>query len=166
MARRSSGEAYAIIRAFAEIVAMEGPILCERLYALYVEASGDPGVGSVRRVLNRAAYAAVKNGVLAQVEPLGGGQADKTVYLPTAEPVVLRPRGPRVGQHIPASEVQYLAGVLRKDEPDIDEEDLLGSLLSFYELSGSDWWVARYIGAAVGIDVPFGWDDEGGSGQD
>ena len=83
-----------VMEGLIEIVSIEGPIVCERLYELYVDGSGDPGVGSVKRQLNRATYAAIESGLLGQIEPIGGGQIDKTVFLPDTAPVVIRERGP------------------------------------------------------------------------
>lgn len=97
-----------LVEALVDIVSSEGPMLCDRLYTVFVQWSSDPSVESVRSSLNRAAYAAVRTGRLEQIEPLGGGQGNKTVHLPGTSPVVIRARGDRLVQHIPRSEVAAL----------------------------------------------------------
>lgn len=98
-----------VIDALVSLVGVEGPMVCERLYELYTRGSGDPGVGSVKAQLNRAVQAAVGSGRLRQIEPIGGGQIDKTVYLPGAPGIVVRPPGPRLFQHVPRTEVMVAA---------------------------------------------------------
>ena len=144
------------IEAFVEIVEAEGPLMCRRLYELYVSASGDPGVASVKRHLNRAAYAAVRDGMLSQVEPLGGGQADKTVYLPGTPPIVVRERGPRPINQIPPSEVYAFAQTLTDNADLADEEeldDVFFVLQMMYDAESADWWELRYLASCLGVDL-------------
>lgn len=144
-----------VIQGLVEIVESEGPMLCERLYRRYVEGSGDPGVESVRRPLNRATYAAARSGRLAQVEPLGGGQANKTVYAPGTDPVIVRERGPRLVQHVPSSEVRQLAEDLEDAGFSTSKEDLLLTVMAFLDVDSDDWWAASYVGECLGIEVEY-----------
>jgi hypothetical protein len=140
-----------------EMVEAEGPALCARLYSMYVDASGDPGVGSVRSPLNRGMYAAVRTGRINQVEPLGGGQADKTVFPLGGESVVVRERGPRSATDIPASELLKAAELLLDEEPDLQDEDIVELLLVAYELEPSDFWPRYHFARALGLEVEVDW---------
>ena len=146
-----------IIEALLEIVRYEGPIVCERLYEIYVAASGDPGVPSVKRILNRATHAAVRDDRLVQIEPPGGGQMDKTVHLPLEEPVVLRDRGPRRISHIPATEVRALASIFDDDPDRRHPESAYSTLLAvriWFDADDADWWELSYLARCIGIDEP------------
>jgi serine/threonine protein kinase len=142
----------AIIEGLVDIVTAEGPIVCARLYELYVAASGDPGVRSVKSHLNRAAYYAVQDGRLAQVEPVGGGQIDKTVYLPHHDPVAIRERGPRKLLHIPCSEVRAFARAIEDSVPDT-RMPTLHWLEIMYGALDANWWETRHLGSCIGVHV-------------
>lgn len=126
-----------IVAGLLDIVEVEGPIVCERLYQLYVSASGDPGVESVRRPLNQAVYHAIQSGQLNQLEPLGGGQYNKTVFLPDTEPVRVRQRGARRVVHIPCSEVQALRDQMLAE--DVPYEYLSDALVMVYGADDESW---------------------------
>lgn len=129
-----------VIEGLMSIVEVEGPIVCERLYELYVRGSRDPGVASVKTQLNRAIHRAVSTGILAQVEPLGGGQIDKTVHLPDRPSVVRRERGPRLFQHVPQSEVE---AVIDWFTDEFGVEGALPILRGWYGVEDEPWNVAR-----------------------
>jgi hypothetical protein len=153
-----------IIEALIGIVAVEGPIKCERLYKLYVEASGDPGVASVKKHLNSATYAAVNKGRLWQVEQVGGGQMNKTVYLPNTEPVVVRFRGPREVHEIPPSEVEALANAILNDmstwTADFGPYEALDVMTDIYEVE-PDTWESEYVADSSGLLENDDDEDEG-----
>jgi serine/threonine protein kinase len=85
-----------------EIVETEGPILCRRLYDLVAAAVGERPTAQ----LNRLVYRMVSqwDGPLSQVEPLGNGQQDKTVYMAGVEPHVVRTLGERELWDLPGVE--------------------------------------------------------------
>lgn len=138
-----------VIDGLVEIVASEGPIRCSRLYDLYVKASSDPGVASVKRYLNGATYSAIRQGLLWQVEPAGGGQMDKTVYLPNTPPVVVRSRGPREISDIPPSEIVEHARQVRSIIESVDGEakaaDVVTMLEFFYHVNDPEPWDSDYL---------------------
>jgi len=76
-----------------QIVTAEGPMICSRLYDLVFEATGSRPTSRLNRLVYR--MASVWNGRLAQVEPLGGGQQDKTIYIAGKDPRVFRTLGER-----------------------------------------------------------------------
>jgi serine/threonine protein kinase len=90
-----------MIDTFVEIVAAQGPILCWDLYKVLDRASSRTPVSRQNRVV----FQAVKRGRLKQVEALGGGQQDKTVYAPGMDPTVLRSLGPRTARQVPMIEI-------------------------------------------------------------
>ena len=85
-----------LVDGLCEIVGAEGPMHAVRAYQLMIRAAGGQRVGrEVRRILNQAAARGVRQGRLAQIIDSMPGQADKTVYLPNTEPVIVRTLGPR-----------------------------------------------------------------------
>lgn len=107
-----------LINGLVEIVAAEGPMHAVRAYQLYVKASGGHRVGrEMRRLFNRAMHRAVKTGRLVQIEDDLPGQADKTIYIPGKEPVVVRELGERQLPEVPRSEIRALATSLGYSGP-------------------------------------------------
>ncbi len=130
----STASQASIIDAMVEIVTQEGPIVAARLYELYVRASGGHRVGkTIRQVLNRAAYAAVRSGQLVQIDDQLPGQAAKTLYLPGTPAVVLRHRGDRTLEEVPRSEVAAVAKEILRRDPSVGDTELKRLLLVAYE---------------------------------
>jgi serine/threonine protein kinase len=109
-----------------EIIAAEGPMLCSRLYNLVEEASGTRPTSR----LNRLVYRMVSqwNGRLSQVEALGNGQQNKTVYAVGTDPYMFRTLGDRAVYELPNVELAvHLAharqalGIADEDEGDYRE---------------------------------------------
>ena len=88
-----------------EIVEDEGPVLCRRVYDLIEAASGSRPLSA----LNVATHRAVQAGRLGQVERIGGGQQNKTVYAPEGDPFVRRTLGTRDPSDVPACEFEAWA---------------------------------------------------------
>ena len=95
-----------------EIVTAEGPLLCSRMYELFAEVTGARPNSRLNRIVYRMVSA--WNGRLSQVEPLGGGQQDKTVYLSGTEPRVLRTLGSRQVRELPLIELYSHAAYARR----------------------------------------------------
>ena len=95
------------IEGLREIMEVEGPILGERLYQLYVKSAGGQRVGSnIKRILNIATGTAEKRGVVVGDDPLGvGGQKPKTFRLPDQPAVIVRELGPRKLEEVPPAEL-------------------------------------------------------------
>jgi serine/threonine protein kinase len=87
-----------------EIVESEGPIRCSRLYDLVKAASGTRPTSRLNQLTYR--MASQWNGSLSQVEPLGGGQQDKTVYVKGSDPSVYRTLGERPLPELPEIELR------------------------------------------------------------
>ncbi len=131
-----------------EVVGAEGPIICGRLYRMVAEAIGI-SPEAVRSRLNKLVYGAVRYGRLAQVEPLGQGQMNKTVMLVGAGPVRARMLGPRTVWEYPRIEMQEL---VRRVIVEFDDEE---ELLQDGELTGlvvtsilgveRESWEGRYL---------------------
>ncbi|MDY7106776.1 MAG: AAA domain-containing protein [Actinomycetota bacterium] len=128
-----------VIDTIEEIVAAEGPVLAARVYDLYVKASGaDHLSGNARQELNRATAAAVREARITQIKDSEPGQITKTLHMPGTPPVVLRTRGARRFEHIPATEITALAGTILDDEPDITDDELTGLILNAYDRTTLD----------------------------
>ena len=104
-----------LVDTLLEVVAAEGPMLAHRAYRLILQAAGFHRlVHTVVSPLNKAAVRAEREGKLVAV-PSGVGTAlsDRVLRLPSQAPVVMRERGSRDLEEIPASEIQALARELR-----------------------------------------------------
>jgi hypothetical protein len=109
------------------IIRAEGPILCRRLYNLIAEAIDERPTAR----LNRLVYRMVSewDGPLEQVEPLGNGQQDKTVYVAGTDPHVMRTLGERELWDVPWVELATHRAHARRatglaDESDGDPEEI------------------------------------------
>ncbi|PRX50856.1 AAA domain-containing protein [Prauserella shujinwangii] len=96
-----------LVAGLREIVAVEGPVLGDRLHSVYVRASGGQRVGKqIARTLNSAISAAVRKRVLVADNPLGeSGVKPLTYRLPEQPAVRVRERGPRALDQVPPSEL-------------------------------------------------------------
>jgi transcriptional regulator with XRE-family HTH domain len=109
-------DARELLRSLVEIVRVEGPVVGARVYSLRLAAAGlrDETI-EVRRLLNRAAYAAVRGRILlAENETGEARQKFLTLRLPGSPKVVIRARGERGLCEIPAGEV---AAMIRRTLP-------------------------------------------------
>lgn len=98
-----------IVDVLVDIVGVEGPLVGERLFQLYVKGSGGQRVGGeIKRILNSAASRAERRGDLIGEDPLGlGGQKWRTYRLPDQPESVLREIGERGSlSHIPPREIR------------------------------------------------------------
>lgn len=102
--------------ALRRITEVEGPVLGERLYHLYVRSAGGSKVGSsIRRKLNNSTFQMERDGVLVADDPLGqGGQIPKTFRLPDQPPFVLRDLGERTIHEVPPLELAARIRALRR----------------------------------------------------
>lgn len=118
-----------------QIVAVEGPVVGQRLYQLYVASAGGLRVGSgIKRVLNQASSAAERAGRLKADNPLSdAGQIVKTFRLPAQDHVIARELGPRVLHDVPPAELAALLRDIRQDGE--GREELFRRLLNEYGLT-------------------------------
>jgi len=125
---------WSIIEGIVDIVTGEGPVLTDRIYELYVRASGGRRVTKpVRDIMDKATETAIKKGLLEQIRHNVAGRAVRTVYLPGTPPVVLRRRGDRELEHIPPTEVAAVAGHILTEDPQISDTELMRTLLTAFE---------------------------------
>lgn len=112
----SLDRASAVAAGLRNIVEVEGPILAQRAYQLYVQAAGGRRVGSeIKRVLNKVTYEQIRNKQIAWIDDGAEGVIARTLYLPGSAPVVLRELGARELTEIPKSEVSALIAELGLD---------------------------------------------------
>jgi hypothetical protein len=124
-----------LVHGMARIAAAEGPILEDRLYALYARA-GDLGrilEHTRRRFTTALAHAKSEGELLIEIESFGA-QEERVVRLPGQAPVVVRTRGSRSLHEIPASEIAEVMMEIRVRHDLISREELFRAVLDEYEL--------------------------------
>jgi very-short-patch-repair endonuclease len=123
-----------IIGGIVDIVTGEGPVVIDRVYELYVRASGGHRVTKpVRDALYRATTEALRRGQLQQIKDGIISPTAKTLYLPGTPPVVPRRRGDRELEHIPPTEVAAIARHILHHDTDIGDSELKRLLLIAFE---------------------------------
>jgi very-short-patch-repair endonuclease len=117
-----------------EIVRAEGPVITERVYDLYLRASGGHRVTKpVRDALDEATAAAVATGQIKQVRDRLASRMVKTLYLPQTPSITLRQRGDRELEHIPPTEVAAVVRHIMGSDPGIGDGELKRLILTAYE---------------------------------
>jgi len=113
------------------IVAVEGPVLGDRLQQAYVKASGGQKVGKgIARVLNQAITGAERRGEIVSDNPLNeSGVKPKTFRLPSQPPVIPRELGPRSLSLVPPAELARHLAELSAGEEVRTEEELFRAVL-------------------------------------
>lgn len=114
-----------LINGIEEIVAVEGPILGDRIHSVYVRASGGQKVGSqLAKALNSALVSAVRQGVLEK-----DGSRPATYRLPEQPPARVRELGPRGLGDVPPAELAALLVEAGTERGWDDDEKLFRALL-------------------------------------
>lgn len=118
-----------------DIVRVEGPILGDHLYQIYVKAADGNRVGKLQRqALNRATAKMVGAGLLAELNPLNEpGQGVKTFALPDHPGVRVRDLGARTVFAVPPSELAALMKLVHVRGRPVD--DWFRDVLSVYGLT-------------------------------
>jgi very-short-patch-repair endonuclease len=125
---------WTITEGIVAIVTGEGPVVTDRVYELYVRASGGHRVTKpVREALEQATRTAVKKGLLEQIRDNLTGRSVRTLYLPGTPSVVPRCRGDRELEHIPPTEVATVACQMLEQDPGVDDSLLKRLLLTAFE---------------------------------
>jgi very-short-patch-repair endonuclease len=123
-----------IIDGIVDMVTGEGPVVADRVYELYVRASGGHRVTKlVRDALYRATTVALRRGLLQQIKDDIISPTAKTLYLPGTPPVVPRRRGDRELEHIPPTEVAAVARHILPHDTGISDSELKRLLLIAFE---------------------------------
>lgn len=118
-----------------QIVTVEGPILGQRLYQLYVHSSGGTRVGTaINRALDKAVRQMVRNGALIADDPLGIGTPEaKTYRLPDQPPFLVRDLGDRTLHQVPPLELSARLRALR--QPNDQGDTTFRRVLNAYGLT-------------------------------
>ncbi|WP_018333420.1 AAA domain-containing protein [Actinomycetospora chiangmaiensis] len=142
-----------LIDGLKHIVAVEGPIVIDRAFALYVKASGGRRVGQqIARDLTSAVKTAMRQGLFAVDSPLHESDLrQRTMRLPTQPTFVPRELGPRSFEEIPPRELAELTRQVHKQGIE-DEEQLFREVLSRYGLKRLTPNVMARLRAARAID--------------
>ncbi|WP_040927849.1 AAA domain-containing protein [Saccharomonospora azurea] len=115
-----------IIEGLRSIVAVEGPVLGERLQAVYVKASGKQRVGKqIAKKLNSVISDAVRRGVLACDNPLQVSGVKYRTYRLPGQQVRIRERGPRKLDQVPPDELAAMMRAVTHERGSHDEEEVL-----------------------------------------
>ncbi|WP_017975243.1 AAA domain-containing protein [Actinopolyspora halophila] len=113
-----------------EIVAVEGPVLGDRLGKLYARAYGGRRTKEITKALHAAISTAVQEGVLVQDTPLEeSGIKDRTFRLPEQPPVHVRTAGQRSIEEIPPAELATVLAQQARQHGWQDEKRLFRAVL-------------------------------------
>jgi very-short-patch-repair endonuclease len=125
---------WTLVEGIVDIVAVEGPVVTDRVYDLYLRASGGHRISkNMRQALDQATAAAIRRGLLQRISDGEISQSTKTLYLPGTAPVVPRRRGDRELEHIPPTEVASVTRHILDQDPRISDNELKRLLLTAYE---------------------------------
>lgn len=118
-----------------DIVALEGPILKERLFSIYAKAADLGRVYShtLTRLENGLKQALKGKSLIRDVDEFGPFSED-ALRLPDQESIIVRERGPRSLHEIPASEIAEVMLDIRLQHDLISKEDLFRAVLKSYSL--------------------------------
>ncbi len=123
-----------VVSGLVEIIKSEGPIICHRVYSLYVKAAGLQRVGrQIRSILNRAVRKAVRQGLLDESNEYGTrDQLNQIVRLAGSPPVVPRMRGGRAFDEIPPAEITALMKWLLEQDPTLNGDRMIQAVMNAY----------------------------------
>lgn len=115
-----------ILSGVIEIVAVEGPVIGERIQQVYVSSSGDHRVGKQKAALiNRALSQALRTGQLEASDPLNrSGLKYRTFTLPGGVAAKLRTLGPRHLDQVPPQELADIVALARARVPRSSESEM------------------------------------------
>jgi len=147
-----------LVEILLEVVAAEGPMLAHRAYRLILQAAGFHRlVHTVVSPLNRAAVRAEREGrLVALPSGVGTSLADRVLRLPSQAPVVVRERGPRELEEIPASEIQAVARQLRRQGASPLDRNLMRDILARYGRVALTNAASAYLEKCLRSSAPLG----------
>jgi very-short-patch-repair endonuclease len=126
--------AWEMVAGIIDIVTGEGPVVTDRVYELYVRASGGHRVTkAVRDALDQATRTALDRGLLEEIRDTMTSRTVSTLYLPGTPPVIERRRGDRELEHIPPTEVAAVARHILDNDPYTYDSELKRLLLTAFE---------------------------------
>ena len=125
-----------VMAALAEIIEAEGPMHAQRVYQLYVKASGGARVGrEAQRTFVALTASGVRTGKWLRVKDRISELPEATLYMPGHPAVLVRTRGPRELQEIPRSEIRSLVDQLELPLGDPEVKRALLRQLGFVRLT-------------------------------
>jgi hypothetical protein len=149
---RSSPQQQVIIEEIIDIIAAEGPVITERIYELYLRASGGIRVTKpIRDALGEATATAVKRGQLKQIQDRLAGRWVKTLYLPQTPSIVLRRRGDRELEDIPPTEVAAVARHIISSDPSVEYNELKRLILTAFERTRMTAPASRFLDGCIAL---------------
>ena len=149
---RSSPRQQVIIEEIIDIVAAEGPVITERIYELYLRASGGIRVTKpIRDALGEATAVAVKRGQVKQIQDRLAGRWIKTLYLPQTPSIVLRSRGDRELEDIPPTEVADLARRILNSDPSVEDNELKRLILTAFDRKKMTAPASRFLDGCIAL---------------
>ena len=120
---------------FRKICADEGPIIEDRLYALYARAAELGRVyGPVRQKFERALQTTLEAKHLIASRETFGANDERVITLPDQPPVLVRERGPRSLHEIPGTEIVEVMLAIRVEHDLIGRDELLRAVLAACKL--------------------------------
>ena len=133
-----SGSRAEVMAAMAEIIEAEGPMHAQRVYQLYVKASGGSRVG--REAQRQRTFVALTaggahTGRWLRIKDRITEPSEATLYMPGDPAVLVRTRGPRELQEIPRSEIRSLVDQLELPLGDPEVKRALLHQLGFVRLT-------------------------------
>lgn len=142
-----------VAKSLVEIVEVEGPILGARAYRLRLMAAGiDHETHELRRILNRASYAAIHSELLVGVNEREEQTQKFLVLRKSGTPMVrMRQRGDRSVSEIPAAEIRALVTAIRARHPRTSVEELHRELVALYEIVQPRSSDIEHINRAINI---------------
>jgi hypothetical protein len=125
-----------VVANVVRIVAVEGPVLGERLHQAYRNAYGGQRVGKeIARLLNRAISLAERGRQIVSDNPLKeSGLTPRTFRLPTQPRLLPRELGPRTLELVPPTELAHHLAELSAGDGARSEEELFRAVLDLLGL--------------------------------
>ena len=126
-----------IANGLRSIVDVEGPMVANRAYSVYLRSSGYRRMGGeLKKSMNKGLQHAIRTGLIVKEDELAkGGLLYSIIRAPGSPGVMLRTRGPRDFEEIPPSELQLVAYRLARDEGfELGSEAHLRAVLEFFGL--------------------------------
>ena len=125
-----------LIETFSEIIAVEGPVLCELLYLRYLQYSNKKLLSkSIKSKFNKAVTEALRQKRIMQLDEYGiQGQIKKTVRIVKTPVVSIREKGTRPFHLMPPLEIAALMHELHVRLPKLSVSILTDEILKFFNV--------------------------------
>ena len=140
-----------LLGAMIEVVRAEGPVLGRRVYRLMLGACTCELTATRKSLLNRAAAALTRKGIIVADDETGEQtQIGRVLRLPEVAPVVPRRRGPRRIQEVPLRELAAVAQAAADTRRLNTANDLQDVLCSLYDVQYPNSPEREHMNKALG----------------